>query len=82
MDQVIPGDCRGQGESGGSNNAHRLIRRGLPYGPNYDPSQPYDGIERGLLGYFINSSIENQHEFVLGHLGKRRRIRRGGQVQP
>jgi hypothetical protein len=27
---------------------------------------PYDGIERGLLGYFINSSIENQYEFVLG----------------
>lgn len=57
----------GQGEPGGSNNTHRVIRRGLPYGPNYDPSQPYDGVERGLLGYFINSSIENQYEFVLGH---------------
>ncbi len=57
----------GQGQPGGSNNTHRLIRRGLPYGPIYDPSQPYDGIERGLLGYFINSSIENQYEFVLGH---------------
>ena len=57
----------GQGQPGGSNNTHRLIRRGLPYGPAYDPTQPYDGIERGLLGYFINSSIENQYEFVLGH---------------
>jgi deferrochelatase/peroxidase EfeB len=56
----------GQGESGGSNNTHRLIRRGMPYGPSYDPKQPHDGIERGLLGYFINSSIENQYEFVLG----------------
>jgi deferrochelatase/peroxidase EfeB len=56
----------GQGEPGGSNNTHRLIRRGLPYGPTYDPKKPYDGIERGLLGYFINSSIENQYEFVLG----------------
>jgi len=55
----------GQGEPGGSNNTHRLIRRGMPYGPVYDPKQPYDGIERGLLGYFINSSIENQYEFVL-----------------
>ena len=55
----------GQGEPGGSNNTHRLIRRGLPYGPRYDPTQPYDGIERGLLGYFINSNIENQYEFVL-----------------
>ncbi len=57
----------GQGQPGGSNNTHRLIRRGLPYGPVYDPTQPDDGIERGLLGYFINSSIENQYEFVLGH---------------
>jgi deferrochelatase/peroxidase EfeB len=57
----------GQGQPGGSNNTHRLIRRGLPYGPAYDPTQPYDDIERGLLGYFINSSIENQYEFVLGH---------------
>jgi deferrochelatase/peroxidase EfeB len=57
----------GQGQPGGSNNTHRLIRRGMPYGPNYDHTQPYDGIERGLLGYFINSSIENQYEFVLGH---------------
>ena len=39
----------------------------MPYGPVYDPTQPYDGIERGLLGYFINSSIENQYEFVLSH---------------
>lgn len=55
----------GQGKPGGSNNSHRLIRRGMPYGPAYDPSVPYDGIERGLLGYFINSFIENQYEFVL-----------------
>jgi deferrochelatase/peroxidase EfeB len=55
----------GQGRPGGSNNTHRLIRRGMPYGPIYDPTKPYDGIERGLLGYFINSSIENQYEFVL-----------------
>jgi deferrochelatase/peroxidase EfeB len=55
----------GQGQPGGSNNSHRLVRRGMPYGPAYDPSQPYDGVERGLLGYFINSNIENQYEFVL-----------------
>ena len=55
----------GQGVPGGSNNSHRLIRRGLPYGPTYDPGKPYDGIERGMLFHFINSSIENQYEFVL-----------------
>ncbi len=55
----------GQGQPGGSNNTHRLIRRGMPYGPVYDPAQPYDGVEGGLMGYFINSNIENQYEFVL-----------------
>ena len=55
----------GQGLPGGSNNSHRLIRRGLPYGPTYDPSKPHDGIERGMLFQFINSNIENQYEFVL-----------------
>jgi hypothetical protein len=37
----------------------------MPYGSAYDPSKPHDGVERGLLGYFINSNIENQYEFVL-----------------
>ena len=55
----------GQGQPGGSNNSHRLMRCLLPYGPTYDPRQPYDGIERGILGYFINANIENQYEFVL-----------------
>ena len=55
----------GQGVPGGSNNSHRLIRRGLPYGPTYEPDKPYDGIERGMLFQFINSFIENQYEFVL-----------------
>ena len=55
----------GQGIPGGSNNSHRLIRRGLPYGPTYDPGRPYDGVERGMLFHFINANIENQYEFVL-----------------
>ncbi|MFZ0379510.1 MAG: hypothetical protein WCD11_19475 [Solirubrobacteraceae bacterium] len=55
----------GQGLPGGSNNFHRLIRRGMPYGPGYDPTQPYDGLERGMLFQFINAHIENQYEFVL-----------------
>jgi hypothetical protein len=55
----------GQGKAGGSSNSHRLARRGLPYGPTYVPGQPDDGIQRGLLGYFINTHIENQYEFVL-----------------
>jgi deferrochelatase/peroxidase EfeB len=56
---------KGQGLPGGSNNSHRILRRALPYGPRYVPGTPDDGIERGLLGYFINASIENQFEFVM-----------------
>ena len=56
---------KGQGLPGGSNNSHRLIRRGMPYGPKHVPGSPDDGIERGLLGYIINASIENQFEFVM-----------------
>jgi deferrochelatase/peroxidase EfeB len=44
---------------------HRIIRRGLPYGPPYDPASPDDGIERGLLGLFIGVSIKDQFEFLM-----------------
>ena len=37
----------------------------MPYGPTYDRTQPYDGLERGMLFQFINANIENQYEFVL-----------------
>ena len=43
---------------------HRLIRRGVPYGPPYDPENPDDGIERGLLGLFLCGSIPQQFEFI------------------
>jgi deferrochelatase/peroxidase EfeB len=56
---------KGQGVPGGSNNSHRVIRRGMPYGPAYTPGAPEDGIDRGLMGYIINASIENQFEFVM-----------------
>lgn len=44
----------------------RIVRRGLPYGPPYDPNNPDDGIERGLLGLFIGASIKDQFEFLMG----------------
>jgi Dyp-type peroxidase family len=55
---------------GGGNHLHRLVRRGMPYGPEYTPGQAQQGqaqddVERGLLGFFINASIENQYEFVM-----------------
>ena len=36
--------------AGNSGLKRRVVRRGLPYGPPYDPAHPADGIERGLLG--------------------------------
>jgi deferrochelatase/peroxidase EfeB len=44
---------------------HRIIRRGMPYGPPYDPQTPYDGHERGLLGLFICVNLRDQFEFIM-----------------
>lgn len=77
----VPGDVRGyrcpigahmrrsnpRGESiaGGDGHKRRIVRRGMPYGPPYDPTNPNDGIERGLLGLFINVSLKDQFEFIM-----------------
>lgn len=44
---------------------HRIIRRGIPYGPPYDPTHPHDGQPRGLLGLFIAASLRDQFEFLI-----------------
>jgi deferrochelatase/peroxidase EfeB len=51
--------------AGGGGLRHRIIRRGLPYGPVFDPNNPNDGIERGLLGLFIGASLKDQFEFLM-----------------
>lgn len=51
--------------AGNSGLKHRIVRRGLPYGPPYDPAKPEDGIERGLLGLFIGVSLRDQFEFLM-----------------
>jgi Dyp-type peroxidase family len=40
-----------------------LLRRGLPYGDALPDGAPDQG-ERGLVGFFLNASIERQFEFV------------------
>ena len=48
-----------------ANNGRRLVRRGVPYGPAYDPAKrDPDGPEpeRGLLGNFIGASLGAQFE--------------------
>jgi deferrochelatase/peroxidase EfeB len=46
-----------------ANHSRRLIRRGMPYGPPYDPTDPQSaGHARGLLGNFIGASLGAQFE--------------------
>jgi deferrochelatase/peroxidase EfeB len=56
---------RGELVLGDDGHQHRIIRRGAPYGPAYDPSRPDDGSERGLLGLFIVVSLQDQFEFLM-----------------
>jgi deferrochelatase/peroxidase EfeB len=44
-----------------ANHSRRLVRRGMPYGPPYDPAKP-DTEERGLLGNFVGANIGAQFE--------------------
>ncbi len=43
---------------------HRIVRRGLPYGPQLPEGAPDDGVERGVAFMAINASIEHQFEVL------------------
>jgi Dyp-type peroxidase family len=58
---------RGSRVAGNGGHKHRIVRRGLTYGPAYDPASPHDGVERGLLGMFIGVSLRDQFEFLMAH---------------
>jgi deferrochelatase/peroxidase EfeB len=49
----------------GSPHSRRIIRRGMPYGPQFDPKEPVKA-ERGLFGYFICGDLAMQYEFLMG----------------
>jgi len=55
---------RGEQVVGAGSHLHRIIRRGMPYGPPYDPQHP-DDAPRGLVGMFINADLANQFEFLM-----------------
>lgn len=55
---------------GTNSTHHRLVRRSMPYGPQYDPTVP-DTQARGLIGFFINASIRNQFEFLSSEWNRR-----------
>jgi deferrochelatase/peroxidase EfeB len=45
-------------------NRHRIIRRGLPYGPRLPEGQRDDGVDRGVIFIAMNADLERQFEFV------------------
>jgi len=47
-----------------ANHTRRLVRRSMPYGPDFDAANP-DDAPRGLLGNFIGASIGAQFEAVM-----------------
>ncbi len=56
---------RGHRVAGNGSHLHRIVRRGIPYGPPYDPAHPRDGQARGLIGMFIGVSLRDQFEFLM-----------------
>lgn len=56
---------RGDRVAGNAGHRHRIVRRGIAYGPPYDPMHPRDGRDRGLLGLFIGVSLKDQFEFLM-----------------
>jgi Dyp-type peroxidase family len=54
----------GSGVGGSMTTSHRIVRRGLPYGPRLAPGAPDDGIDRGLVFVCFAADIERQFEFL------------------
>jgi deferrochelatase/peroxidase EfeB len=48
----------------GKPHSRRLVRRGMPYGPELETGKPDDGVDRGLVGYFLCADLEMQWEFI------------------
>lgn len=52
------------GLDGRATRRHRIIRRGMPYGPQHMYGEPDDGV-RGLIFICFNADIERQFETVM-----------------
>jgi deferrochelatase/peroxidase EfeB len=46
-------------------SAHRVMRRAMPYGPEYKADAPLT-TDRGLIGPFIGLDLADQFEFIMG----------------
>lgn len=67
----------------GMPHSRRLIRRGMPYGEEFLGGGD-DGIERGLVGFFICADLDRQFEFSLRQWANGDQAARGisGQQDP
>jgi Dyp-type peroxidase family len=45
-------------------NRHRLVRRGIPYGPQLPAGAADDGADRGVIFMCLQASIQRQFEFI------------------
>lgn len=45
-------------------NRHRLVRRGLPFGPPLPRGAPDDGADRGVMFACFQADLERQFEFI------------------
>jgi Dyp-type peroxidase family len=63
---------------------HRILRRGIPYGDEYDPTRAgSDRADRGLLFIAYQSDIERQFEFLQrGWVNQEDAPRGGGGIDP
>jgi Dyp-type peroxidase family len=60
--RTYPRDALGWG--GVMSVRHRMVRRGLPYGPPLPPGADDDGVDRGLVFVSFQASIARQFEVV------------------
>ncbi|MBV9359442.1 MAG: Dyp-type peroxidase [Chloroflexi bacterium] len=49
---------------GGEADRHRIMRRGIPYGPPWEPGRPDDGEERGILFVAYQADLARQFEHI------------------
>jgi deferrochelatase/peroxidase EfeB len=49
----------------GFGHSRRIVRRGIPYGPQWSAADGDDGVERGLLGNFMCGSLTAQFEAIM-----------------
>jgi Dyp-type peroxidase family len=62
--KVYPRDSRTRDGGESETQTHRLLRRGIPYGPSHVAGSTTADADRGLLFLCYQSSIERQFEFV------------------